>query len=472
MQASLPFSLYINVAVASAPAAAPGPSFNQGLIVGPTPVIPSATRTREYFSTSAMQQDGFSTTDPEYLAAELYFAQAPAPYSVQIGRQDLTAIQTVAVGAAAGTGYAVNDIVNVVQGGASGGQVKITAVNSGVPTAIAPVAGSQGTGYTVANNLSTTGGTGTGLEVNVTAIGETPVQAVSACRLANPQWYCCMFVGTAADADHLAIAEFIEGASPAATYFISTASAAVLNNAANNLLAELQAASLGRTLSVYSTTQGGTFPNNAYAAAAPMGMAMGRNTGAPGSAFDLMFKPIAGVAYEPLTQTQIATICGTVDRSDKGLNGNVVVNVQNNSYVWLQNATMANGVFFDQVLFLDMLASIMQANGVALLTSVPKLPITDAGVTLMKNVMAQACETMKSIGFIAPAGVWQGLTIGTGSMAITTGQPLSSGYQIYSPPVSSLTLVQKAARVLPPMTVALIQAGSGHSLSVQVLAQA
>jgi hypothetical protein len=72
---------------------------------------------------------------------------------------------------ALGTGYIVNDVLTVVQGGGSGGTVTVTSVNgSGGVTGISPQATTPGTGYSVATNLATTGGTGTGAHVDITAV--------------------------------------------------------------------------------------------------------------------------------------------------------------------------------------------------------------------------------------------------------------------------------------------------------------
>lgn len=472
---SLPLSTILNVSTLVSPAAAPGPSFNQALIVGPSTTIPSVganSRLRLYYSLDQLTTDGFTSSSPEFLAAELYFGQTPKPTYLWIGRQDLTAISAVAVGTAAGTGYAVGDVVSVVESGASGGQLKVTTIGAGgAVTGLAIIPGSQGTGYAVNTALTTTGGTGTGLTVNITAIGETPLQAVQSCRLAQPTWYACTFVGTATDSDHQAIAAFIEAASPAALYFITNGEAAVLNGVANNLLAQLQAAKYRRTFSIYSTTQGGAFPNNAYAAAAAMGLAMGRNTGAAGSYFDIMFKAVSGVGPEPVTQTQVNAIAGPIDRSSPGLNGNLVLSYQNGAYTWIQPAVMASGDFFDEVMNLDMLASDMQTAGVNLLTSVPALPITDGGVAQMKSVLSAACDRAKARGFIAPSGTWQGVGVGTGSAAVAPGDALPKGYYLYAPAVSTMSAAQRAARVMPAVTVLLIEAQSGHSLSVTVEVQ-
>jgi hypothetical protein len=471
---SLPLSTILNVAVVVSPAAAPGPSFNQGLIVGPSDTISSSERLRLYsYGTEGMIQDGFSSTDPEVKAAEKYFGQTPKPTYLWIGRQDLTAIATAVVGSAAGTGYAVGDVVTVVQTGASDGKLKVKTVGTGgAVTAVEIIEGSQGTGYSISSGLTTTGGSGDAeLTVNITAIGETPLQAVQACRLAQPNWYACMFVGNATDSEHQAISAFIESASPASLYFLTTGEASVLNTPATNLLAALQAEKYRRTFSMYATDQGGLFPDNAYASAAPKGKAMGMNTGAAGSYFDIMFKPIAGVAPEPLTQSQVNAICGPIDRSTPGLNANVMLSYLNESYSWIQPGIMASGDFFDEVLNLDMLASDMQISGVNLLTSVPALPITDGGVTMMKNVLAAACDRAKARGFIAPSGIWQGPAIGTGAAAIEPGDALPNGYYLYAPAVSTVPAAKRAARVMPAIIALVIEAQSGHSLSVTLEVQ-
>ena len=75
--------------------------------------------------------------------------------------------------AAGGTGYAVGNVLTVVQSGASNGQVVVTSVSGGVVTSVAPlnyanIQGGCGNGYSVATGLSTTGGAGASCTVNIT----------------------------------------------------------------------------------------------------------------------------------------------------------------------------------------------------------------------------------------------------------------------------------------------------------------
>lgn len=472
---TLPLSNIVPVSVVVSPIAPAGPAFNQGLVVGPSTVIPSVgpnSRVQLYTSLSQMITAGFTTNEPEYLAAELYFGQTPTPTFLNVGRQDTTALQTVAVGASGGTGYVIGDILTVVQSGASFGLVKVTTIGgSGAVTGIATIQGSQGTGYAVASNLATTGGTGTGAEVTITVVGETPLQSVIACRQVNPQWYICEFVGTATDSDTQAIAAFAESASPVMQFFHTTGEAAVLNNTTPNIAATLQALGYRRTQLAYSTTQSGAFPNNVHAVAAVMGYAMGANNGGPGSYFTLNNKTLAGVAAEPLSQTQVNNIMGTVSRSAAGLNCNLYLNYANGSYLFYQPGIQVGGTWFDEVLFLDMLVSAIQVNVVNLFATERSVPITDSGVLLVRSVINQALAQSQAIGFIAPSGVWTGQTIGTGPAQIVAGDPFPNGYSMYNAPVSTLSQAQKSNRQLPPITIALIAAQSANSLSVSIVVQ-
>src|SRR5579875_376965 len=140
---TLPLSIVCNVAVQVSPIAAATPTFNQGLICGNSGVIPTSgtnSRVREYTSLAGMSADGFTSNMPEYLAAQLYFSQSPAPQYLWIG--------------------------------------------------------AQGT-------------------------GETPLQALQACRTASPNWWACLST-TAVTSDHEAIATWIQATTPQGMYFFTT----------------------------------------------------------------------------------------------------------------------------------------------------------------------------------------------------------------------------------------------------------
>lgn len=463
MPNTLPLSLLCAITVNISAVLATAPAFNQGIYIGNSAVIPSQGvngRCRQYNVgnwSSAMLQDGFSVTSPEYIAMGLYFGQSPAPQYGWVGVQDATAIAAANIHAGnAGTGYTLNDIVTVTQGGASLGTVKITAVNAGVPTAVSVVSGAQGTGYAIANALATTGGTGTGLQVDITAIGETLLQAVAACRLASPTWYAAAVYG-AVKADHVAIAGFAQSSTPQMMYHYSTADADALSGAAGNVFTTLKTQNYTRAFGTYNTAQAGAAPNNIYAAAAHMGRAMGLNTGLAGSYFTMKFKDLAGIATEPLTVSQIGVIAGN--------NGNVYVNYAN-TYNFLQEGVVGNGQFYDEVLFLDVLAAQIQYNVVAAFAANRAIPLTDLGQQVIIAAGNQGCATLAGIGFIQ-AGTWTGQQV----LNLKSGDPLPTGYQCASDKFANQVPGDRALRKFMPLYVNVIEGQAGHSATVGIYVQ-
>ena len=412
----LSLSNIVDISVTVSPAAAVAPTFNQGLFIGPSTVIPTygsgTLRLRQYATPQAMLTDGFTTNEPEYIAAQIYFSQTPAPQFIWIGRQNGTALQTITINTA-GTGWAVGDKFTVTQGGASYGTGTIVAETGGVPSSIAVVSGSQGTGYAVASDLATVAvspSTGTGLFVNITVIGETLLQAATACRAASTVWY-GLAVNNPADADNLALAEWADPLWQTTRYYLWSNDTAIPNAGASNLALQLQGLEL-RVLGLYSTTQSGVYPNNIYAAAGLMGVEMGLNTGLPGSFFTSAHKQIAGIAPEPLTQTQFTTI--------KTQGFNVYCNMA--PYNVFEPAIMSNGDQAYLWLNLAMLVTNMQYYVMNVLSSMPAVPQTNSGEQLLLQAVNNACDVAVAIGFLA-GGNWEGNSINLPGISLTAGRP-------------------------------------------------
>jgi len=79
-----------------------------------------------------------------------------------------------------GSGYAVGDLLTVVESGASGGEVEVAAVAAGVVTALrlrqnADGTFARGSGYTTGPDKATTGGSGSGCTVWITALAALEV---------------------------------------------------------------------------------------------------------------------------------------------------------------------------------------------------------------------------------------------------------------------------------------------------------
>jgi hypothetical protein len=374
---SQPLSAVCNVAVYISPVTPATPTFNQALIVGSSTVIPTATRVRQYSSTAAMLSDGFTSSSPEFLAAQIYFDQTPTPSTVWIGRQDLT-------------------------------------------------------------------------------VPESALTALQACRTASPNWWACTVLGSSTS-DHEAIAPWIQSAGQG-MYFYTTSDAAVLAGTAGNVMSVLQTGSYNRVFGIYSTTQSGAAPNNAYASAAAMGVAMGLNTYLANSNFTMSLKTLVGITPEPtISQTQVAAI--------QALNGNVYTSTAG-VFQWLSNGVVANGQFMDEVLNLDMLASDIQYSCIGLLVSAPSVPLTDAGEHQFLAVVSQCAERSVTRGFIAP-GTWTGQTV----LGLSAGTPLPKGYMVQAQSYTNQATSDRQARKAMPVYLNFVEAGCTHSLTVGVYVQ-
>ena len=532
----LSLSNIIDISVTASPTAASANSFNQGLFIGPSSVIPSYgvnPRLRQYTGVTGLLSDGFTTSSPEYIAAQLYSSQTPAPEFLWIGRQDLTAIGAAVVdgrtvndgvmssttnpthlssatavfavgdvgsaitvigaGAAGanlvttiasytsptavvltspclttvtaaqtsiglvGSGYKVLDTVTVTQAGASYGVLTVLTVGAaGQVLTVGTVPGTQGTGYTTAAALPTMAvspSTGTGLEVNITA-GESLLQAAQACRAASSIWY-GLAVNNPGDTDNLVISEWADSLWATVRYYAWSSDVAIVNATPANIALQLQTLEM-RVLGIYSTTQNGLYPNNIYAAAALMGCEMGLNTGLAGSFFTVAHKQLAGIAAEPLTQTQYNNIVSA--------GFNAYCNFS--PYQVLEPGFMSNGAPSYLWINLAMLVAGLQINCLNVLKANPAVPQTNGGQHLLLNACDVSCANAANIGFLAPA-IWTGATV----LNLSTGQAVPNGWLNQSQPYAAQSTGDRAAGKAMPIYTAITTAGAVQSLVIAVYTQ-
>lgn len=297
------------------------------------------------------------------------------------------------------------------------------------------------------------------LWVGVRGAAETVLEAVTACRVANHLWYACMVVGSDVDdADHVAVAAYVETASPATAYVVTSDAAGIPANTASNLGELLSDAGYNRTLLMYSTDQSDAYPNNIYATASLMGYAMGANTGLAGSAYTLAFKQLTGIYVEPLTPTQVTVL--------KSLNCNYYVSFSN-YYNWLMDAKMAGGWYWDRLINLDMLTSNIQLNIADLLNGNPKIPQTDYGAAQMIRAVNAACDDAVKIGFLAP-GTWNGAQV----LNLSPGDPLPKGYIVQAESLATQLQADREARLAPNLYVSIKEAGAIQGITIGVYVNA
>lgn len=78
----------VDVSVSIGPVSPVRTNFNIALILGASEVISTTDRVKTYSSTGDMIADGWTGTEPEYIAAQMYFSQTPRPNKVAIGVRD------------------------------------------------------------------------------------------------------------------------------------------------------------------------------------------------------------------------------------------------------------------------------------------------------------------------------------------------------------------------------------------------
>lgn len=419
----LDLSSFINIVVNTPSAGATSAqNFSLGLIVGQTTAITD--RVKVYSSITEVLADGFNDNSALINAARLYFSQSPQPSQLAIGRQAPSGSATVAQMTADSATVTVNATAGMTVGDAITG--------TGIPagTTIASVA-SDGITLTMSNPATAAATSGT-----ITFTGETALEAFTACRKANYNWYMGYVVG-AATADIEALAAYAESTTPATLLFYTTSDAAVKAGTTGNLCAVLQAAAYQRAIGQYSTY--------ADAAVAIMGYACGSIS----ESVDLYFKDEVGVTPDDLGTSVVQTL------QNENCN---YLETYNNSYVKFRSGVMANGSHFDDISGLDQLKSDIELSVADLIASSGKVPLTDTGMSQITTVVAAACAKAYSRGFIG-AGVWAGPTV----LNLATGTALANGYSVQVASVSSLTVAERSARQAPKIYVCIIRAESAES---------
>lgn len=480
----------VSVQIQMAPIAAQQRNFGSLLIVGDADIIDVSQRYRLYTSINAIATD-FGTTAPEYLAALLFFGQSPQPAQCYVGRWAASATRGRLTGAPlTATQQLMSNFTVVLNGGVNftvDGNVKnLTGLNfsaqtnlNGVASVIqsafagsATVTWNAAYGYFMVKSVTTgtssavsfaTTGSGTDISsllglrstqggTSVAGIlAETIETAVANFLSLTTAWYGLQIAAATSilDADYVQVASLIEAASPSHIFGVTTQEAgALLSTSTTDLAALLQAGGYTRTFCQYSSS-------SPYASASIFGRAFSVNFDASNTVITLKFKQEPLVVAETLTETAASTLTAK--------NCNVYVNYNNNTSI-LQQGTMANGYFFDEIHGTDWLQNKIQTDVYNLLYSSPtKIAQTDAGINQIATVVAQDCQAAVNNGLVAP-GVWTGPAIG----ALDSGQFLSTGYYIFQPAIATQSVADRAARKSPPIQAAIKLAGAVHFANILV----
>lgn len=491
----LSVSQIVNVTVNMTPLPVPLRNFGALVIIGPTEgVIDVGERLRPFTSLDQVAAT-FGTTVPEYLAANLFFSQAPQPAFLYIGRwaqtathgwlrgatlpvaaQSLTTWNAIHDGSMSisidgtphvlsglnfSTAININGVAAIIQAALPAGtQVTWDAINSrfkvrGIVTGTSgsvSYATATGSGTDISGN-GTTLRTGLSLAAGASApvagiAAETPLACMSALALASNDWYGAMFAPTLAtditDQQYIDTAAFVEGLNPSRIFGITSTSATVpdITNT-SDLASSLQALEYNHSTIQYSSS-------SAYAMASMFGRAFTVDFTANNSMITLKFKQEPGVLAEFLSASQAAAI--------KAKNCNVFVHYNNDTAI-IQEGVMCGGFFFDERQGLDWLQNNVQTTLYNILyTSSTKIPMTDSGMHVLVTGVEAAMVGGINNGLIAP-GTWATNSVfGT----LQPNQFLDRGYYVFVPSVTTISEAQRAARIAPTIQAAVKLAGAVH----------
>jgi hypothetical protein len=397
----LPLSDTVNVSINVGPVSKVRSTFDLNLIIGKSNVISENTRLKIFSSTDDMLIAGFTKDSPEYRAASIYFAQSPSPRRVAIGRWGFKKISEST-------------------------ETNEDATDPQIVSAFTDVFGDDDI---------------TDEETDPTLERESIIEAISACRSANTEWYAC-FICDASDNEILLAAKYIEGCSPKSSLFYNTKSESNRTGLESSIANILKNKNYQRTIGMYSTDDYSHVAAMAYCAAHS------------DTAYDLNNKSLKAIKTEDLLQGDVSIL--------RGENLNYFVN-RGSVYNVYEKGKCANGTFFDELMNLDMLENELQTAAMDTYVNNPKIPQTNPGVDTVTIALVPVLNKFVSKGFIAP-GVWNAAPI----LDVNTGDILPTGYKIITDSVDDQSQSDRESRKSPDTYVLVKLAGSIQTASIGV----
>lgn len=320
---------------------------------------------------------------------------------------------------------------------------------SSVGFAISPASGAD-----ISTMLGLTSATSQALAAGYAA--ETPVQCIAALAIFSTSWYGSMFAASVmpTTSQSLAVSALVEAFDLTRIYGVSTQDTGVLSPLVTNDIASLMmAGSYNQSCVQYSST-------SLYVIASLFGRAFSVDFTAQNSTIELMYKQQPGVIAEDLDTSEADAL--------KAKNCNVYASYDNGTSI-IQYGVMSGGDYFDEIQGLDWFQNAVQTSVYNLFyTATTKIPQTEAGQNQLVNAVSAVCGNQPGgavFNGLAGPGTWDSSAI-FGSLQ--TGQYLPLGFYIFTPSVNLQAESDRAARVAPPIQVALKLAGAFQEADVLV----
>lgn len=478
LKSNLPISDIVNIVVNLSAVSATRKQFNLMLLMGEVSEAVTGfgeNRIKTYDSVETMLQDGFTINDRLYKAANLVFSQAKKPPRVAIGKINTTKIAgkntyTITTNGANDTDTITFDGLTLT----AGTDYQAGESPAETATAIANAFNSKSEVNTIYNFVATDNViTATEIEPgngntpgNMTYTGtivinsglatiskiqkETPLETLIDCRSSDSEWYVGVYCDEIDNSQIMDVANYVEAAKPSTVFAYVTNEKECLNSD-DNIFVSLKEKNYRRAI--------GQFSSDENAICAIMGWAMGAmSVSTINSAFTLAYKKEIGVN----TENTIQKITSSNIDNIKKYYGNIYIN-RGNAYDIFEDGRMADGSYFDEIIYLDKYQNDMQLAIMDLLVNNNKLPQTEAGMTRITDAIKVVCDDMKRVGFIAE-GKWLGNDI----LELKYGDTLPSGYLIQHEPIDEQSQADRDARKAPPIYVALKLAGAIHYVTIQI----
>jgi hypothetical protein len=251
--------------------------------------------------------------------------------------------------------------------------------------------------------------------------GETYTQALQAVQAVNNDWY-VLLAETHVKADILALAAAIEPQDK--MYICSSSDSDIITSVNTDVASSLHSANYDRTAIIYSSNAA------QYPEAAIVGLQLPKAAGSS----TWKFKTLKGITVDNLTTTQISNAKNKMCNVYTTIAG---VNI-------LHEGVVSSGEFIDVIQGIDFIKSRLQENIYFSLINSEKIPYTNAGISVVVNIIKQVLTDAIDRGILAA----------------------SPTPEVSAPLVDDVSAIDKANRLLPNVKFSATLAGAVHKIQI------
>lgn len=370
----------VTVTITKGTKTVPLPGFGIPLIMGPSNRFAETYHVYDGATgASAMLDDGFLTSDPEYKHAVALTSQANKPTTFIVGKNTAPVAQVSTVSITSvlnSTLYSVtiNGVVcsYTSDSSATGAEIQaglIAAINASTEAPNVTASAGAGTDVTVTSDelgLGFSITVNTNLSVTTGTANHSIVDDLVTLQGENDNWYALM-ISSNLSADIRQVAGWVE--TQKKIFGACSSEAGILTSSTSDLASYLKGKNYERTFLIYGAT-----PADA-GEAAWIGQMVPLT---PGSA-TWKFKQLVGITADNLNGTQVSNA--------QGKKANLYIPVGGVDIT--TEGVVASGEYIDVTIFIDWLVATMQANVYGILINNPKIPYTDKGIGAVENAVRQ-----------------------------------------------------------------------------------